>query len=519
MIKHLNKTIAMLSALLFAGTMMAQNNVWTAQNAVGKDSTDVAGVFKTYARPADYPYMEGDPTFNVTVNGSPVGLYNDKNFWNGMVSFGSFDFAEGQTVTVIITAKEPMKTFEVLPQSAAVKNVKRLSPNAIQLTVTRPNQNITLVPNGDYKGDVLHLFCNSIDTNAPKAPQLTNGYGYDPVRKLQYFASGYHHLADIMKDGTLAVEGDAQIYIAGGAVVDGQLRIHRGKGAKLYGRGMAVNAVTQIVTSVDGCDSARVEGVLIHGHRSQCWCTTLGSSRNVAFDNVKIVTTRYASTDGLDVIGSSNCTFDNLFIRSCDDAIAIKGLAPEDKAPADCPPDSNLVFRRIQLWNDCNNAFGMGAETRARNYSDISLIDSDILFSYDDPHHHEQLDERAALNICSLQGTFFKRILFDNVRVNRCERLISIGFKKDFWFGSLQGKHHYPGGIDGVTFRNVTSNNNSGSRIANEVLLYGWDKEGDPRKEVTNITFDHVTIEGKPFDSKDNTHLKLGPAVRTVTFK
>ena len=54
---------------------------------------------------------------------------------------------------------------------------------------------------------------------------------------------------------------------------------------------------------------------------------------------------------------------------------------------------------------------------------------------------------------------------FENIYVNRCERLIGLGFKSDFWFGSIQGDQSFPGGISGVTFRNITSPNNSGSSI------------------------------------------------------
>ena len=136
--------------------------------------------------------------------------------------------------------------------------------------------------------------------------------------------------------------------------------------------------------------------------------------------NTNIIATRYASVDGIDINTCQDCEWDNCFVRSCDDAIAIKGLYQD--APDACPANRNLKFTRMQLWNDCNNAFGMGAETHASAYENISLTDSEILFSYDDPNFHEQLEERAALTICALDGTYFRNIRFENVRVNRCER-------------------------------------------------------------------------------------------------
>ena len=252
----------------------------------------------------------------------------------------------------------------------------------------------------------------------------------------------------------------------------------------------------RVVLSVSASTGGTIEGIIIHGHRAPGWVCTNDKSSGLSYRNVKIISTRYASTDGIDINQCTDFTFENMFIRSCDDAVAIKGLDAETSAPADCRPNKNLLFEKMQLWNDCNNAFGMGAETRASLYENISLRNSDILFSYDDPNYHETLDERSAMNICALHGTYFRNIVFENIRVNRCERLIGLGFKDNFWFGSIQGDQSYPGGIDGVIFRNIICESNSGSKIANDIWLYGWYKEGTPTKQVKNITFDNVIIEG-----------------------
>ena len=147
----------------------------------------------------------------------------------------------------------------------------------------------------------------------------------------------------------------------------------------------------------------------------------------------------------------------------------------------------------------------MGAETHASAYENISLTDSEILFSYDDPNFHEQLEERSALNICALHGTYFRNILFENIVVNRCERLIGLSFFPDFWFGSLKGNQSTPGAITDVTFRNVKSLGNSGSSIANEIRLTGWKEE--PMKPVKNITFENLIIQGKHLKSMKDKHI------------
>lgn len=131
-----------------------------------------------------------------------------------------------------------------------------------------------------------------------------------------------------------------------------------------------------------------------------------------------------------------------------------------------------------------------------------------MLFSYDDKYHHGELNERSVMSIVSLDGTYFRDISWENIRVNRCERLISLTFKDQFWFGSIQGNQQTKGGIDGIIFRNISVSSNSGSQIANEILLNGWQKEGTPTKLIRNVTFDNVSIEGNLLTKEKENYIK-----------
>lgn len=487
-------------------------------NAMGQDSIDAKGVFCTHKVPDGYKYWElGGPSFNVAVDGSYVGLYNDRNYWGGNVAFGMFEFADGKEVEIEIASKEPISSFELLPASAVLSAEPVSTGGSVKFKIKKADQKFTLVINGEYQKDVVHLFANSIDKNAPKVEG--NGYVRDEQRKLHYFGPGFHRLADLQNgNSALRVSGDWKVYIAPGAVVEGQIDVIEGKGALVSGRGMLMNIQRYLLINMHNSQDSYIEGITIHGHRAQCWNTIVGSSQRCGYRNVNLITTRYASTDGLDVTHCQDCTFDNVFIRASDDAVAIKALADANRKPADCPENRNLTFTRMQLWNDCNNAFGMGAETRASAYVGIKFTNSDILYSFDDPNYHQKLDERSAMNICALHGTYFKDILFENIRVNRCQRLIALGFKPDFWFGTLKGDQSTPGGISNVTFRNITSPNTTGSAISNDILLYGWHKDGTPDKFVENITFDNVVIQGKHINKADSPYIYTNntPALKLV---
>lgn len=500
----MNRILLVLCLICFVPVcvLSARRSSYSKERGFGEDYAHPQGKFFTHAVAKEFP-MEGEPLYNVKVDGAYVGLYNDRNYWGGLVHFGSFEFENGREITIDISYYADIDSFEIMPlHDLNLLELKRTGSRSLAIRLDQADQNITLVVNGELKKHVLHLFCNSVDHNAPKCIASV-GYQKDEKQKLHYFGPGYHNLKTIL--GTtdqLKVEDGWRVYLAAGAVVYGRIGMwETNKGAKVYGRGMLYNDTRnpRVIFEANYCKGADVEGILIHGHRGSCWQTALSHCQNVEFKHVKILSTRYASTDGLDIINCQQCAFLNTFIRSSDDAIAIKGLAKG--RPADCAPNRNLTFCGMQLWNDCNTAMGIGAETRASAYENIRFMNSSILFSYDDPDYHEMLDERAALTICCLNGTYFRNISYENIDVYYCERLIAAGFQPSFWFGSLKGDQSTPGGIKNLTYRNIRSFHDSGSRIANKIRFYGWDKEdGTPQKWVENVLLQNVCIKGRMID-------------------
>lgn len=482
------------------------NYYWHPERCKGQDSIDAAGVFVTHRLPREYLAIENCHLFNVSVNGSDVALYDDHNVWGGRLNFGSFEFVDGQEVEIVISSREPIQTYELLPKSVKYELVDA-SEYGITLRMSRANQKLTLIINGNPQThSVLHLFCNSIDRSDPR-PDIKSGYVYDENQRLHYFGPGYYDV-DAMFDGKLKITGDEQIYVAAGAVVRGCLGIEHGHGAKIYGRGMVFTDTQTrggMMLTVSRSDSCMVEGLTFHRHAKDCWQTGTNNSRHITFNNLNIISGHYASTDGIDVCNSQDCTFENCFVRSSDDAIAIKGL--EKGEPANCTPCRNLVFKHMQLWNDCNNGFVMGAETRAAVYENIQFVDSDILFSYDDPDFHEQLDERAAINICCLHGTYFHDILCENINIYHCQRFIGLTFQPSFWFGVISGDQTTPGAISRVTFRNIRCHTDDGNSIAGEVRMMGWHRPGTPDKLVEDIVFDGVYVDEEHISSSTWPHL------------
>ena len=460
---------------------------------------------RTSPVPDGYPFIEPLPRhFTVTAEGQAVALYNDSSFWGGTIDFGSFEMADGHEVSVTVSLDEDIHTLELLPRPKDCQ-VKQKGKRLIEITTRKAGWQQTLVVNGTPReGHVLHLFCNRYDEGV-----LPAGYRYDETSGTHLFGPGYYDLQQLTGSATLTVSGQQKIYLAPGAVVNGRLAIVNGNGAKIYGNGMVCNNKTSLVT-VDHSTQCTVEDITVHGHAWHAWQVIMNNCRNVRMKGMKILNPHYASVDGIDVVNSSHCAVDSCFIRANDDAIAVKGLG--NHKPEESAAMSHLRFSRLQLWNDCNNAFGIGAETHCREYSHISVTDCDILFSYDDPVHHNNLNERAAINICSLHGTFFHDLLFENIRVYHCQRLIGMGFRQNFWFGQLEGDQTGDGGISDVTFRNILSEEKGNGPLNNKILLYEWHRTGTPDKLLRNIVFDNVRINGKRVRNARSALFDLEPA-------
>jgi len=448
---------------------------------------------RVYDIPAEAPNRES--AFSVKVNGHPMGLMSERNEWEKNVSFGVFDLSPGTVVKVEIEVKIPFTKAEFYPKSEGIH--AEIRENTVTYTVDRPINALSLVPDGNFKGEVLHIFSNPADHDAP----------VESGENLLYFGPGYHDLTADGGNGELVLSSGQTLYLAGGAVLDGTVAVYGGKNVTVKGSGIIMKSEETAARSkcrniclvTANASDIRAEGIVCHAHRWHNWTVHFWWSENIAVRNLKIISPVYASTDGIDISNTSHVTVEDTFIRACDDCVALKGMAGEDRKPADCPPIEDVHFSRCVLWNDCNNCMGLGAETKAAYYRNISFRDIEVIYSYDDRDHHEKLDERSVMNICCLHGTYFEDVVWERIHVDTCQRLMGLTFKNDFWFGSIPGDQTTPGGMKNITFRDITMDNREESAITGEILFCGT--EG---KIIRDVTLDRVSVcGGKPIVKKN----------------
>ena len=469
---------------------------WSARNAAGTN-VSVKNSYATYAVPEGYPYSRFDaPEFNVRVNGKAwCGLYEDLNHKAQQMVFGQFSFSEGKRQRVEVICKEPFDTFRILPANVDIADCVRTGPSSLSFTIDRPKQNITFVFDEKFQDRaVLHLFCNHIEKPHKDATH--------------YFGPGYHNLRDGGATGNLTITGDETVYIAPGAVVDGSITCHRLTTGGVSGQGILVNSDSRFRSINNSeCHGGRIENIIVHS-RCNSWQVVYHRCDGMTVDGIRVVSAFYRSNDGFDLTGCSNLTFKDCFIRAADDCVAIKGLEQSITPPEQRAPNSNLSFSGMQLWSDSNNAFGIGAETAASAYENISLTDSDVLFDWDDIFNSQRMCYQSSLNIFAMHGTKINNITFDNIRLHKSMRVACVGFSDDFYFGCLKSSQADPGEISNVTFRNITSTGDTGWPNTDEIRMLVWHGDGGtPTKAIHDITFDNVVLNGRPLERFDDLRI------------
>jgi hypothetical protein len=255
----------------------------------------------------------------VKVNGREVAVaHAAANYY-----FANFDARGPMTVSVTAPADDYWaRGVEVQPWRLGIrpklrgKTISFRLDGAAKISITRP---------GDFLAgaEMLFLFANKPETGAPHAD----------AAGVRYFAPGVH------RGGIDAKSGDV-IYLAPGAVVLGGLNIWQVENVRVFGRGVIVYDGPQNPNDDTGwihkpdwhaivMDNARhvsIEGITCVV-RSRTWMIQMRDSRDVHFDNVKVIggSPGNANQDGMDWLGGGDTVVRDSFFRAADDVFAMQG--------------------------------------------------------------------------------------------------------------------------------------------------------------------------------------------------
>lgn len=399
-------------------------------------------------------------------------------------SMASFDFSG--TVEVSVTSNNgAINNARIRPLSYDIKS--KIIGNTVTFSLSNP-ANLSVEINDDIFHN-LHLFANPMEENIPKAK--------DP--NVIYFGPGIHEIPN----QKLVVPSNKTVYLAGGAVLKGQISLDNVSNVKIVGRGI-VDQEIRLGIHIANSKNVDVEGVFA----SQCLS---GGSDDVKITNVKTISF-FGWGDGMNVMASNNVLYDRVFIRSSDDCTTVYGTRKGFKGGA-----KNITMQNSTLWADVGHPILIGTHGNSDKpdvLENLKYINIDIL-----DQKEMQLDYQGCLAINVGDNNLAKNVLFENIRV------------EDFREGQLLNLRVFfnakyctaPGlGIEDVVFRNIDYK----GKNANVSIISGYDGQ----RKIKNITFENLNINGvlihdemkeKPkwYKTADMARFFVGEHVEGIYFK
>lgn len=434
--------------------------------------------------------------FSVKVR-KPGGLWKDLFEYNVKVdqvigtghsvqnaSMASFDFS-GTVEIAVTSSKGTINKARVRPLSKGIKT--QINENTLYFTLTNP-ANLSVEINDDIFHN-LHLFANPIEKNKPNPKD----------KKVLYFGPGIHEIPNQI----LKVPSNKILYLAGGAVLKGQILIDNVQNVKVCGRGI-VDQEVRLGVKIAFSKNITVQDIFA----SQC---LTGESDRVTIQNVKTISF-FGWGDGMNIMAANNVLFDGVFIRSSDDCTTVYGTRKEFKGGA-----KNITMQNSTLWADVGHPILIGTHGNSEkpdvlenlNYQNIDILDQ----------KEKQLDYQGCLAINVGDNNLAKNVLFENIRVEdfREGQLLNLRVFYNTKYCTAPGL-----GIENVVFRNIDYNGQN----ANTSIIAGYNEQ----RKIKNISFENLKIngvlitdemQGKPkwYKTADMAGIFVGEHAEGIIFK
>ena len=265
----------------------------------------------------------------------------------------------------------------------------------VNFDVLRPGEFAVALPNECAPGDVTlsPYSCDKLRIEDGKAKLGIDGPGNYVLEfgegrpKLHVFANPpfvYEHAEDeiyfgpgVHEAGLIEPKSGQTVCIDAGAIVYGAIYLDHVTNVTITGRGVLDSSRIRRVNR-DGCylrtlteeerrrlydvtqftciasENVRVSGIVLRD--SPFWTMIVRArSRNVEIDGVHIVGQWRYNSDGIDICGCENVAIRNSFIRSFDDAIALRdGGLEHGTTPV---PSRDIVCENCLLWSDWGSNF------------------------------------------------------------------------------------------------------------------------------------------------------------------
>lgn len=366
-------------------------------------------------------------------------------------SMSYFDFS-GEVEVSVVYNHGSIETARIRPLSLGI--TPHISENTLTFKLSKAC-NLSIEVNNDIFHN-LHLFANPLETYVPN-PKDKNTI---------YFGPGIHQF----KEKYFKVPSDKTVYLAGGAILMGQLLIEGVENVKVLGRGMVDHTVKH------GIRIANSKNIIVEGvFTTQC---STGGSDSVTIRNVKSIS-YYGWGDGMNVFASNNVLFDGVFCRNSDDCTTVYGTRAGFKGGC-----RNITMQNSTLWADVAHPIFIGIHGDTENpeiLEDLNYINIDIL-----DHKEKQIDYQGCLAINAGDNNLIRNVRFENIRIEnfRQGQILNLRIFYNKKYCTAPGR-----GIENILFKDVSY---IGSH-AELSIISGYNED----RKIKNIRFENLRINGE----------------------
>ena len=424
--------------------------------------------------------------FRVKVNRSNIFVYDnllEERKYNGANSINApvtyFSFTGKARISV--SANETVKDVDIRPKSLNIK--PKVKGKTVSFNITKPC-NLSIEINKNSQRPLL-LFANPLETNIPDPK--------DP--NVVYFEGGkVYDVGQINNDRT-----DGKIvYIAGGAIVKGQVVANKASNFKLLGRGILQTKDDANTIWMQDVDNVEVDGPILINNQDQWTYHTLNSN-NVSINNLKVLS---SIRDGIDITSSQNVTVNKSFVMALDDAICIKATPLSREEIVDNIKVSNSV-----IWNvGGGNSLEIGYETLTDSISNVVFSNLDIIHS---ESNSEPWPPEAIMSIHLANQAMVKDISYDNIRIEDAQEdyLIDLRIWKNYLHRNTER-----GNIKNISFENIKIVDNSPFPPS---AFNGFDLN----HKITEVAILGLWNNGKKVESKKQAKFQINQYASNISLK
>jgi hypothetical protein len=430
--------------------------------------------------------VEGQDIFvyDTLVNHGRVFTFTEPTTTNPVAIF---DF-EGR-VEVTLTYPSAVTSAVVRPLAYGIEPT--VSGNTVTFELDYPTQYSVEI--NDDSINAVHIFASEPETD----PIDPNNVPDD----VTYIGPG------VWKADAIPVEDNTTVYIAGGAVVYGQIHTEEVDNLTIRGRGIISGDIYERNTPAEATiplvlrnsTNVTIEGISFLN--SAGWTVNAYFVDGLTIDNIKVITAR-ANGDGISLQSCHNVVVKNSFVRAWDDALVVKNY---DEGTTD-----NILFENVQVWTDLAQSMEIGYETYGATMNNITFRDITVLHNFHKP----------VMSIHNADNAVITNVLFENITVEDAQMVgdNSLETYDDFLFeffvkynqvwSSSGGER---GSVDGVTVNNVHVIDGKDSLVS---FISGY----DANHTIENVAFNNVTYLDTKVESAEDLNLTTNQFTDNITY-